>query len=243
MSVDQLTDAELFERIDEQACVEELVKRYEGLARSLARKFSGRGAEVDDLEQVARMALFKAAGRFDPERGFRFTTFASRTMVGEIKHFFRDTAWSMRVPRSLQELYLRTSRATEELSHDLGRMPTVREIADVLDVDEDDVLEALDAGGALGPASLDSPMTAETDATVGDMIGSPDTRLAGAPDWLDLEPAFAQLDDRERTILRMRFFEGRTQSEIAEAVGVSQVHVSRLLRGALDKVRSTVEAS
>lgn len=243
MTLDQLTDSELFERIDELACAEELVRRYEGLTRSLARKFSGRGAEVEDLEQVSRTALLKAARRFDPERGFKFSTYASRTMIGEIKHFFRDTAWSMRVPRSLQELYLRTSRATEEISQDLGRMPTVREIAVVLDVEEDDVLDALDAGGTLGPVSLDSPMTARTESTVGDMLGAPDARLAGAPQRLDLEPAFEVLDDRERTIVKMRFFEGCTQSEIADAVGVSQVHVSRLLRGALEKVRSSVDPS
>lgn len=243
MTVDQLSEIELFERRNEPSHMEELVKRYDYLAQQLARKFSGRGADIDDLEQVARVALINAAGRFDAERGVKFSTYAGRTIIGEIKHFFRDTAWSLRVPRSLQELWLRTSKATQELSQKLGRTPSVHEIAEFLGVEDEQILEALDAGGGLRPASLDSPVGEDSATTIGDMMGDPDRSLEDTSEWVDLEPAFAALDDRERRIVYMRFFEGRTQEEIADVIGVSQVHVSRLLRDALAAIRQELETA
>jgi RNA polymerase sigma-B factor len=243
MTVDQLSEIELFKCRDDRACMDELMKRYDHLAQQLARKFAGRGAEIDDLEQVARIALLNAATRFDVDRGVKFSTYAGRTIIGEIKHFFRANAWSLRVPRSLQELWLRTSKATQELNQKLGRSPSIHEIAEFLDVDDEQILEALDAGGSLRPASLDTPVGDDSSTTIGDMVGRSDPSLSDAAEWADLEPAFGKLDDRERTIVYMRFFEGRTQNEIADVMGVSQVHVSRLLRGALETIRLELDAS
>lgn len=241
MLVDHLSDDELFDRRTEQACLSELAKRYDYLVKQLARKFYGRGADLDDLEQVGRLALLNAADRFDPDRGVKFSTYAGRTIIGEIKHYFRGHAWSVRVPRSLQELWLRTSKATGELSQKLGRSPTVAEIADFLDVTTEEVLEALDAGGGLRPASLDSPVGEDGSTTLGAMIGGRDPGIADALEWTELEPALEGLDERARTIVYLRFFEGKTQDEISDVVGVSQVHVSRLLRAALEEIREALD--
>lgn len=234
-------ERELFSRRDDRDARAELARRYDYLAQQLARKFRGRGTALDDLVQVARFGLVNAIDRFDPDRGVKFSTFAGRTIVGEIKHHFRGHAWSMRVPRSLQNLWLRGSNATDELGQILGRMPTIDELAEHLDVSEDEVLEALDAGGTMRAASLDKPIGEGGGTPMADLIGADDRSIGLATTWVEIEDLLEELDDRERTIVYLRFFEDRTQLEIANHIGVSQVHVSRILRSTLDELRERLE--
>lgn len=234
------TDRELFDDRTDPEARAELVARYDFLAQQLARKFRGRGSSLDDLIQVARFGLLNAIDRFDPNYGVKFTTFAGRTIVGEIKHYFRGHAWSVRVPRSLQELWLRSTDAAQLLSQRLGRSPTVIELSDYVDEDVDDVLEALDAGTGMTAASLDRPLSVGSGATVIDVIGEDHAALERAAAWAEIEPLISALDERERSILYMRFFEGRSQQDIAERVGLSQVHVSRLIRQSIASIRSEV---
>ncbi len=232
-------ERELFARRDDPDARAELVERYDYLAQHLARRFSGRGTELDDLVQAARFGLVNAIDRYDPDRGVKFSTYAGRTIVGEIKHHFRAHAWSLRVPRSLQNLWMRTSDANEELTQSLGRSPTVRELAEHLDVGTDEVLAAMEAGGEMRAASLDRPVGSSdgSAAEMVDFVGERDRRLQNAPEWAAIEPELANLAERDQTVLYLRFFEGRTQQEIAEHIGVSQVHVSRLIRSAVETVR------
>lgn len=231
------TDAELFRNRHDPEARAALVERYDSLAQRLARKFRGRGTPLDDLIQVARYGLLNAIDRFEPDRGVRFSTFADRTIIGEVKHHFRDEAWSVRVPRSLQNLWLQASKAAEELSQQLGRNPTIAEIAESLDVDEDHVLEAMDAGGGFKVASLDRPVSEDRSTALVEFIGTDDASLQRTADVASVSDAIAALPERERTILYLRFFEGKTQKEVAAVVGISQVHVSRLLRQAIATVR------
>lgn len=235
-------DRELFDHRDDPEARTELARRYDGLVQRLARRFTGRGTPLEDLVQVARYGLLGAIDRFDPEHGARFSTFAGRTIIGEIKHHFRDDAWSVRVPRSLKNLWLRVSTAVDELSQRLGRTPTIDEIASELHVDPDEVIEALDAGGGFSAASLDRPV-ADTPAaaTLVDLVGGRDQVLERSPLRAEVSGAMESIPARERSIVYMRFFEGKTQKEIAAVVGVSQVHVSRLLRQTLDELRRQVE--
>ena len=232
----------LFENRDDPEVKRELVETFDGLAQRLARRFRGRGVALDDLVQVARYGLLKAIDRFDPEREVLFTTYAGRTIVGEIKHYFRDQAWSVRVPRSLQNLWLEVSRVVEELTHALGRSPTITEIAEQLDVDEESVLEALDAGGAYTAASLDRPIDESGEVAVVDQIGEPDPGFDSAASRGEMESHLKDLPDRERRVLYLRFFEGRTQAEIADDIGVSQVHVSRILTRTLIQLRDALDS-
>lgn len=237
------SDRELFENRRDPEARAAIVERYDSLAQQLARKFRGRGTPLDDLIQVARFGLLNAIDRFDVDRGIRFSTFAGRTIVGEIKHHFRKEAWTVRVPRSLQNLWLRTNDAIEQLSQQLSRSPTIAEIAEHLDVDEDEVLEAMDAGGGFTTASLDRPIGATGETTVGELLGSRHPVLERTPERAGLADAIEDLPERERAILFMRFFEGRTQQEIATQVGISQVHVSRLLRQTLADLRGSMAGS
>ncbi len=230
--------ADLFARRREPDARRALVEEYDWLAKRLARRFRGRGVELDDLIQVARYGLLNAIDRYDPDRGVKFTTYAGRTIVGEIQHHFRDQAWSLRVPRSLQNLWLEVSRTVEDLSQSLGRSPTIGEIADAIGVDEDRVLEALEAGDAFTASSIDQPFGADDDRTPTDVVGGPDPAMEHVLERSDLTEHLAALPERQRTILYLRVFEGRTQSEIADVVGVSQVHVSRLLSRALDSLKA-----
>ena len=241
--MDRRTEDELFEHRFEPESRAEIARRYDYLVQQLARKFRGRGADLDDLIQEARFGLLNAIDRFDTQRGVRFSTYAGRTIIGEIKHHFRQDAWSLRVPRSLQNLWLRASDGVQVLSQQLGRNPTIAELAKHLDVDAEEVLEALDAGGGLQPASLDKPVGDGESPPMVEMIGQPDRALARAGEWAELESVASSLDERERTILFMRFFEGKTQQEIADQIGVSQVHVSRLLRQTLDHVRAEIAST
>ena len=234
---DDLLD--LFERRDEPGPRERLVAEFQNLADRLAERFVKRRDERDDLQQAARLALLKAIDRFDVDRGVQFSTYATRTIVGELKRYRRDRSWGVRVPRSLQESWMNSLRAREDLAHRLGRTPTVAEIAAEVGLSVDEVLEAMDVGNAYNLDSVDRPVGEDDGggATVADLIGGEDPDISQV-EWLsDLAEPVAALDERERTILFLRFYHGMTQSEIAEEVGISQMHVSRLLRRTLDHLR------
>jgi RNA polymerase sigma-B factor len=212
-----------------------LVERMLPLARSLARRYANKGEPLDDLVQVACVGLLKAIDRFDPEREVRFATFAVPTIAGEIKRHFRDRGWMMRVPRDVQELSARLSTARERLTTDLGRSPTVPELCTAVHAGEEQVLEALSAGDAYRTLSLDEPLGDGSGPL--ESIGGDDVEFQRAEDRLLLSEGFVELEPREREILRLRFFEGLTQREIADEVGISQMHVSRLIRRSVDELR------
>lgn len=214
----------------------ELVEAHAGLARHVARRFANRGEPLDDLVQVAMLALMRALDRYDPERGVKFSTFATSTMTGELKRYFRDHAWSMRVPRSVQELHLDTNEAIETLRHQLGRSPTLTEIAGYLRAPEDEVALAIEAGRAYRAQSLDAPRRTDDERSAM-QIGADDPELAAADERSLLSPLLEHLAPREQRIVQLRFGRGMTQSEIATEIGLSQMHVSRLLARSLDQLR------
>ncbi len=213
----------------------QLVEAHLGLAHQLARRFTNRGEPYDDLVQVASMGLVKSVDRFDPERGVEFSTFATRTIIGELKRHFRDKGWAIRAPRRIQELYLALGPATESLTQDLGRPPTMAELSALVGADEESVLEALEAGQSYRTASIDAPEREV--GTLASRLGEVDAGYAGTDDRMVLAISMADLPERERTILDLRFVEGLTQSEIAARVGISQMHVSRLLASSLAVLR------
>lgn len=222
---------------DERAVRDQLVEDHLRLASHFARRYSGRGLSRDDLEQTARLALVKAAERFDPDRGFAFATFASRSIDGELKRQFRDHSWSVRPPRALQELHLDLRRADEELTHELGRPPRLTELSRRLGVEEEAVLEALEAGAAHHAASLDAPLD-ESTRTASDQLGGGDPGYERTDGRLLVEDLLATLPEREQEILRLRFFDNLSQEEIADRIGVSQSYLSRLLRRTLLDLRA-----
>lgn len=211
-----------------------LVEDHLWLARHCARRFSGRGESADDLVQVANLALVKAVDRFDPSFQVRFTTFAVPTIMGELRRHFRDKTWSMRVSRRLKDLHLELKAASEQLSHDLGRSPTVDELADALDCTPEDVLEALEAGAAYRATSLTAGLGSEDGEEI--IPGAEDADLEETSVRVMLQEALSNLPERERRVVYLRFYLGLTQSEIAEEIGVSQVHVSRILRATLTQL-------
>lgn len=218
----------------------ELIEAHLGLADFLARRFTNRGEPLDDLVQVSRMALLKAVDRFDPERGVEFSTYATHTIAGELKRHFRDKGWAVRAPRRLQELYLRLGQAMALVSQERGRSPTIAELAAETRVSEEEVLEAMEAGAAYRFASLDAPsMGDEDNEALAARLGEEDREFAGAEHRATLSPLIAQLPRRQQTILHLRFFEGLTQSDIACRLGISQMHVSRLLARSLAQLRSS----
>ncbi|MBV8981076.1 MAG: RNA polymerase sigma factor SigF [Acidimicrobiia bacterium] len=221
---------------------DELVTAHLGLAEYLARRFANRGEPLDDLVQVASVGLLKAVDRFDPGRGLEFSTYATPTIVGELKRHFRDKGWAVRVPRRVQELHLRLGKVVSTLAQDLGRSPTIGEIAERAGASEEEVLEAMEAGRAYRFASLDAPAAGDDDnQSMASQLGEDDPLLAGIEHRVALSPLIAELPRREQLILHLRFFEGLTQSEIAGRLGISQMHVSRLLARSLAKLRGSAE--
>jgi RNA polymerase sigma-B factor len=221
---------------------DELVAAHLGLAEYLARRFANRGEPLEDLVQVASLGLIKAVDRFDPERGVEFSTYATHTIVGELKRHFRDKGWAIRAPRRMQELYLQLGKVVGTLSQELGHSPTIAELAAEVEVSEEEVLEALEAGQAYRSASLDAPVGNEEGETLGAHLGEEDMSLADVESRATLSPLLAQLPPRERLILHLRFFEGLTQSEIATRLNISQMHVSRLLARSVSELRNAAEA-
>ncbi|GAA4946359.1 RNA polymerase sigma factor SigF [Actinoplanes utahensis] len=211
------------------------------LARHLANRYANRGEPRDDLHQVAVLGLIKAVDRFEADRGVDFAGFAIPTIVGELKRHFRDRTWSVRVPRRLQELRLAITAANNTLTNTLGRSPTVADIATHLGISEDEVIEGLEGARAYQSTSLSTPV-AEGGAELGDTLGGEDAGFANAELRVALGPAMASLDEREQKIVSLRFYGNQTQQQIAEQIGISQMHVSRLLTKALAKLRTHLDA-
>ena len=223
---------------ERSAIRDQLVETHLPLVEYLARRFRNRGELHDDLVQVATIGLIKSVDRFDLERGVEFSTYATPTIVGEIKRHFRDKGWAIRVPRRLQELKLSLAKATSELSQRNGRSPTVAELATFLGMSDEDVLEGLESANAYSTVSLDTPESGDSDAlAVADTLGVIDESLEGVEYRESLKPLLDQLPPRERRILLLRFFANMTQSQIAIELGISQMHVSRLLARTLAQLR------
>ena len=221
-----------------------LIEQYMSLVRSLARRYSYRGEQLEDLVQIGAIGLIKAIDRFDLDRGVELTTYATPNIIGEIKRHFRDKGWSVRVPRGLQELNVQLSRLIEQLTVQLGRSPTIPELAKAAGVEEEEVLEALESGRAYSSLSLSTGGTQEDGEELDPLesIGSDEHQYEVSEDRAVLAPGFRVLDERERKILHLRFFEGLTQSQIAQQIGISQMHVSRLIRRSLEKIREEIAA-
>jgi RNA polymerase sigma-B factor len=231
---------ELFERWRrhrDREARDELIARFLPLARKLARRYVQSSEPYDDLVQVASLGLVKAVERFDPDRGFAFTSFAVPTIVGELKRYFRDTGWAIHVDRGAQERARKINEARQAISARTGRPPRVDELAQYLELSEEEVLDGLQVAEAYGTVSLDAPVAGEEDAKRLDVIGDEDQRLGLIDDQTTIFAAAKHLPQREREILFLRFGEDLTQSEIAERVGVSQMQVSRLLRRSLHRLR------
>jgi RNA polymerase sigma-B factor len=234
------TDFFEFRRTGDRTLRNELVERHLGIAYHLAHRYRHRGVADEDLVQVATIGLLKSVERFDPERGSSFGAFATPTILGELRRYFRDATWALRVPRQLQERVLAVSRAVGPLTQQLGRSPSPKEIGREADLSEEEVLEALEADGAYGTSPLDAT------SDVGYRVDK-SSALADAPDRgpeevveqrLLAASLVSQLTDRERYIVELRFARGLTQSQIADRIGVSQMHVSRLLSSALERMRA-----
>jgi RNA polymerase sigma-B factor len=237
---------ELFERLSELPPDDEerlrirgeLVELHLPLVEYLARRFRNRGEWLDDLTQVATIGLIKSIDRFDLDRGVEFSTYATPTIVGEIKRHFRDKGWAVRVPRRLQELKLALTKAIGDLAQRLGRAPTVAELAAHLQMSEEDVLEGLESANAYSTVSLDAPDSGDEDApAVAESLGMVDDALEGVEYRESLKPLLERLPPREKRILLLRFFGNMTQSQIATELGISQMHVSRLLAKTLAQLR------
>jgi RNA polymerase sigma-B factor len=231
---------ERYHRHGDAAAREALVERFLPLARQLARRYQRGGEPLEDLVQVASLGLLKAIDRFEPDRPTAFSSFAVPTILGELKRHFRDRGWSVRVPRDLQELTVRVDRTAEDLSGELGRAPTPAEIAERIGITTEQVLEAREAAGAYRAVSLDRPRDEDED-DASDWMGIEDPGFGYAEDAATVERLMAVLTEREREVLRLRFGEDLTQSEIGARVGVSQMHVSRLIRQAIARLRAAAE--
>ena len=220
-----------------------LVEGHLPLVRALALRYAGRQEPLDDLIQVGAIGLIKAIDRFQLDRGVELATYAVPTIIGELKRHFRDKGWAVHVPRRLKELSLQLNQLVEELGGQLGRSPTVSELAAAAKVDEEDIVEALDVSNAYSALSLSG--SSDEDSEIGPiaLLGADDPGFEASDDRVLLEPALVALDERERRILELRFSEGLTQSQIAHEMGISQMHVSRLIRKALETVRHELEPS
>jgi len=223
------------------AARDQLIEDYLPLARSLARRYSGRGELYDDLVQIATVGLIKAVDRFDFERGAELTTYAVATIVGELKRHFRDAVWPVHVPRRLKELNRTVSRLLEELTATLGRSPTVSELAAAAGIDQEEVIDALETGRAFRLRSLSAPAAEDSEAHPLDSLGEEEPGFEVSEERTILSAGLRALDERERRIIHLRFYQGLTQSQIAVELGISQMHVSRLIRAALEKMRDEIE--
>lgn len=246
MPAERAAEQERFRALRESgdpALRDQIVEDYLWLARHGARRFAGRGESSDDLLQVASLALVKAVDRFDPELNLRFATFAMPTIIGELRRHFRDRTWSMRVSRRLKDLHLELRSASELLTHELGHPPSVAELADALEVTVEEVLEAMEAGATYRSASLDAgPVGSESSESI--VPGEDHAELDATSERVAVQASLAGLSQRDRRVVYLRFYLGLTQAEIAEEIGVSQVHVSRILRASLaqlgDELRDTL---
>jgi len=234
---------EEFARTRDPTLREQLVERNMAFAKRLALRYRGASESFDDLLQVANLGLINAVDRFDPERGIPFTAFASPTILGELKRHFRDRVWTVRVPRGLHDRMAEVDKAITELTKLLQRSPSVSEIAELLEVEQTDVLEVLEANHNRRPLSLDRPLGGEEsdEAPPSEWIGEEDARFELVEGRIALEEALPYLEERERVVLRLRFVDDLTQSQIAEKIGHSQMHVSRILRRALARIRERIE--
>lgn len=237
---------ELFRRYKEEGDMdarEKLVMSHLNLVRFLANKFKNRGEPLDDLVQVGYLGLLKAIDRFDPSRGLEFTTYATPTILGEIKRHFRDKGWSVRVPRRLQELSAKVNQATDTLTTQLQRSPTIEEVADHLDASVDEVLEAMESSSAYSSVPLEGTGSSEGEdaPSIIDRYASEDNELSFTDDRLVIEEALQSFSPREREVIELRFLKGMTQIEIAQQLGISQVQVSRLLRRTLKKIQDKID--
>ena len=238
----EVAEKELLRRVHDErdpAAREELISRYLPLVRSLARRFSSRGQAVEDLIQVGSIGLIKAIDRFDTSRGVELSTYATPTILGEIKRYFRDKGWAVKVPRALQDLNIRLNRVIEQLTVELSRSPTIAEMAKACSATEEQVLEALESGRAYNSLSIYSSGTSDDDDSMEllDFLGAEESEYELVEQRRYLAPAMERLEDRERLILHLRFFEGMTQTQIATRVGISQMHVSRLIRKSIEVLR------
>jgi RNA polymerase sigma-B factor len=242
--VTDVDDRALLRRYHEDgdlAARDQLIERYMSLVRSLARRYAYRGEQLDDLVQIGAIGLIKAIDRFDVDRGVELTTYATPNIIGEIKRHFRDKGWSVRVPRGLQELNVKLSKLIEEQTVELGRSPTIPELAKAAGAEEELVVEALESGRAYSAVSLSTgggQEEGELDPL--ESLGAEEPEYEVSEDRAMLAPGFQALDERERLIIHLRFFKGLTQSQIAQQVGISQMHVSRLIRRALERIREEI---
>jgi RNA polymerase sigma-B factor len=233
---------ERYHREGDPAAREALVERFLPLARQLARRYQRGGEPLDDLIQVASLGLLKAIDRFDPDRATAFSSFAVPTILGELKRHFRDRGWSVRVPRDLQEMSVRVEKVADTLARQLGRAPTPLEIAEEIGTTTESVLEAREAAGAYRAVSLDRPREdGDEGEGIAETFGVEDPGFGLAEDAATVESLMSVLSDREREVLRLRFAEDLTQSEIGARVGVSQMHISRLIRQAIARLRAAAE--
>jgi RNA polymerase sigma-B factor len=237
-TVDALLNA--YHREGDESAREAVLVELMPLVRALASRYAGRGEPLEDLVQVGALGLIKAVDRFDVDRGVEFSSYAVPTIVGEIRRHFRDRAWGMHVPRRLKELSVRLSRVLDELTTELGRSPTMAELAKAADVEEEEVIDALDSAQAYSTRSLQAPFDEEGES-LGDRLGVEETGYDEVEDSALVSAGLEGLDERERRIVELRFFEEMTQSQIAAELGISQMHVSRLLRRALSTMRGRIE--
>ena len=243
------TDAEelfrLYGRDRDERLRERLVAMHQNLVRFLAGKFANRGEPLEDLVQVGTIGLINAVDRYDADRGTKFSTYATPTIVGEIRRYFRDKAWSLKVPRRLQELNQVANKAVDVLSVKLGRAPTVAEIAQAIGASEEETLEAMELGNAYDTVSLDSRMSTETESapmTLAEFVGGEDETLKALERYGDLSAAIESLDEREKVIITLRFFKDLSQAEVAKRLNISQMHVSRLQHRALNNLKKLMSS-
>jgi RNA polymerase sigma-B factor len=250
MEATRRRSAELFSELRDEAgderareaAREELVHLHLPLVEHCARRFRNRGEPFEDLVQVGTIGLLKSIDRFDVDRGVEFSTYATPTIIGEVKRYFRDKGWAIRVPRRLQELRMQIGSASAELTQKLGRSPTPRELAEEIGCSVEDILEGIESSNAYSTLSLDATDNDEDGAaTMLDAIGVDDENLEHVEVRESIKPLLDRLDAREKRILLLRFFKNMTQSQIAEEIGVSQMHVSRLLSRTLDQLRTSLE--